>query len=94
MVRHTGEDFVDEEGVAVTSVLALQSTCINGSELYAPEADCFSGYSDASLGQEIFNISVTQIEAIVEPDGIGNDVRWEPVTFICAHVPILPNPRS
>ena len=45
------EDFIDVEGVAVASVLTLQSACINGSELYAPETDRLSGYSDASLGQ-------------------------------------------
>ncbi len=59
MVRHTGEDFIDVDGVAVASVLSLQSAGIYGSEFYAPEADRLSGYGDASLCQEIFNIAVT-----------------------------------
>ena len=33
---------------------------------------------------------MTQIEAIVEPDGVTNDVRWESVAFVCVHEPILP----
>jgi hypothetical protein len=33
---------------------------------------------------------VAEIEAIVEPDGVGNDVRWESVAFICIHWPIPP----
>jgi hypothetical protein len=32
---------------------------------------------------------VAEIEAIVEPDGVRNDVRWESVTFICIHCLIL-----
>jgi hypothetical protein len=49
MVRHTGEDFIDVEGIAIAPVLSLQPAGINGSELNAPQADRFSGYSDASL---------------------------------------------
>jgi hypothetical protein len=33
---------------------------------------------------------VAEIEAIIKPDGVGNDVRWESVAFICFHLPILP----
>jgi hypothetical protein len=44
---------------------------------------------DASLGQEICYISVTEIEAVVQPDGVGNDVRWESVALVCIHGPIL-----
>ena len=45
------EDFIEVKSVTVTSVLAFQSACINGSELDTPVTDRFSGYSDASLGQ-------------------------------------------
>jgi hypothetical protein len=44
---------------------------------------------DTSLGKEIFNVTMAQIESVVEPDGIGDDVRWESVSFVCAHGPIL-----
>ena len=44
------KDLIDVEGITITSVLSLQATGINGAEFYTPEADCFSGYSDASLG--------------------------------------------
>ena len=92
MVRHTGEDFIDVEGVAITSVSTFQSTGINGTELDAPEADWFSADSDASFGQKIFDITVAEIEAIVEPDSIGNDIGRESVTFICIHPPIVSIP--
>jgi len=56
------EDFVDVESVALALVpkalallagqalLSFQAAGINCSELDAPEADRFSGYSDASFG--------------------------------------------
>ena len=50
MVRHTGKDFIKEEGVAVALVLSLQSACVNGSKFDTPEANGFSGYGDASFG--------------------------------------------
>ena len=37
---------------------------------------------------------MAEIEAIVEPDGTGNDTGWESVTFICVHLPILSSSRS
>ena len=46
-------------------------------------------YSDTSLGEKIFDVSVTEIEAIVEPDGVTDYVWSKPVTFVCIHTPIL-----
>ena len=59
MVRHTGENFIDEEGVAVAPVLPLQAPGINGPEIDAPEADCFTADGDASFSQKILDIAVT-----------------------------------
>jgi len=39
-------------------------------------ANFFATDCDASLGQEIFNITVTQIESKVEPDCVANDIGW------------------
>jgi hypothetical protein len=35
------------------------------------------------------DISVAEVKPIVEPDGVGNDIWWEPVSFVCVHGPIL-----
>jgi hypothetical protein len=59
------EEFIDVEGVALATVSALQSSGINGTELDAPEADGFSGYGDAPLRQDIFDISMAQVETVV-----------------------------
>ena len=46
------------------------------------------GDSDSALSQENFDIAVTQIESVVQPDSIGNDIWRE--SFICIHRLILP----
>jgi hypothetical protein len=58
MVRHTGEDFINVEGVAVTSVLSFQTPCIFGTEFDTPQSDGFIADSDASFGEEIFNVTM------------------------------------
>ena len=62
---------------------------INGAKLDAPEADRFSGYINASLGQQIFYIMITQVEAIVEPHSVGDYIWRESVSFVDIHGPIL-----
>ncbi len=32
---------------------------------------------------------MAEVESIVEPDGITDDIGWEPVAFIDSHQPIL-----
>jgi hypothetical protein len=66
------EDFVDVESVTESFVSLLQSTCVFGAEFYAPETDRFPSDYDPAFSQEIFDIPVAQVEAIVEPDSIGN----------------------
>jgi hypothetical protein len=71
-------------------VLSIQSSSVEAAEFDAPEADRFSRHSDAPLGQQIFNVSVAQVEALVEPDGVTDDIWRESVTLVCIHTPILP----
>ena len=83
------EEFIDIEGIAVSTMLTLQAAGINGSEFDTPKPDRLSADSDASLSKEIFDITVAEIEAIVEPDGIADDIGGELVSFIGIHAPIL-----
>ena len=68
----------------------FQSTGVYEPKLGTPQTNRFSADSDSSFGKQIFDVSVTQVKAIVEPDGVGNDIRWESVAFIYIHWPILP----
>ena len=94
MVRHTGEDFIDEECVAVSSVLSLQTPCIFGTEFNTPQSDGIIADGDTSFGKEIFNVTMAVVETIMEPDGITDDVGWKSVTLVCIHRPILSNETS
>jgi hypothetical protein len=45
------EDFVDEEGIAVSPVLPLQSSSVYRSELDAPQANRFAADGDATFSE-------------------------------------------
>jgi hypothetical protein len=83
------EDFIDKEGVTVASMLALQSPSVNGPELYAPESDGFIGNGDATLSKKVFNISMAQVESVIQPNCIADDIGREPVTFVGTHHRII-----
>ena len=83
------EDFVDEEGIAEASVPAFQASSINGPELDTPEADRFPANSYASFSEQVFNVTVADIESEVEPDCLADDVGWEAVAFVGIHSLIL-----
>jgi hypothetical protein len=51
MVRHTGKHFIDEEGVAVASMLPFQSSGIQSTELDAPEPNGLAADYNAPFGQ-------------------------------------------
>ena len=45
--------------------------------------------SDSSLSQEILDISVTEVETIIEPDCVADDIWRKSVTFVCIHAGIV-----
>jgi hypothetical protein len=53
------EDFINEEGINASSVLAPQSACVNGSELDTPESNSLPANGNASFSEQIFDIAVT-----------------------------------
>lgn len=73
------EDLVHEDGVAVAAVPAPQSMGVTGSELVAPEPDRLVSDEDPSPGQEVLDVPMAQIEAVVEPDCVLDDLRRKPV---------------
>ena len=83
------EDFIDEEGVAIASVDSFQASGINGFELDTPKLDSFSTDGYAPLSQKIFDISMTEVDAKVQPNGIADDFKRESMAFLGIHPPIL-----
>ena len=88
------KDFINVEGIAEASVLSLQSSGINSSKFDTPETDRFATDGDTSLSEKIFDISMAQVEAIVEPDGVGDDIWRESVALVGIHGPILLKPAT
>tara|TARA_R110001599_G_scaffold351965_1_gene585331 strand:+ start:20126 stop:20428 length:303 start_codon:yes stop_codon:yes gene_type:complete len=80
---------ISEEGIAIASMPTFQSAGINGTEFDTPETNRFLGYGDASFSQEILNIAMTQIEAIVQPNCVTNYVGWKSVAFVGVHFLML-----
>ncbi|MFT4873377.1 hypothetical protein [Congregibacter sp.] len=83
------KDLIDVEGVAIRPMVSLQPTGVQRSEFDAPQADGLAADNDASLGLQVFNVSMAKVETIVEPDGVGNDVWWESVALVCIHRRII-----
>ena len=81
------EDFVNVEGIAVALVPTLQPPGISGPELDTPQPDSFVADCYPTLGQQIFNIAVTEVEPVIEPDCITDDFGRESVSFISIHPP-------
>jgi hypothetical protein len=53
-----GKDFIDVKGITVAAVLTFQSPNADRTELDAPEKDRFPANGDASLSEQIFNVTV------------------------------------
>lgn len=83
------EDFVYVVSVSVASMCPLQYSGVNCFEFYAPKTYRFTANSDASFSENILDVSVTQIESVVEPDSIGNDIGWKSVMVVSTHPPAL-----
>ena len=64
-------------------------------ELAAPEADRLVADTNPTLGEQVFDVTMAQVEAEVQPDGVADDFRWEAMTAVQGgvdrHGPILPD---
>ena len=85
------EDFIDEERVTITTMLSLQPPGVNRSKLDAPESDSFVADGDATLSKKVFNISMAQVESVIQPNCIADDIGRESLTLVGIHGPILAN---
>ena len=59
------EDFINIERIAETLVPTVQALYIFGPELVTPQANRFVTYDDTSFSQQIFDISLTQVEPMI-----------------------------
>ena len=81
-LRDRDEYFVGEECVAKAAVPAPQSMRVPGPELVAPETDRFVGDEDAASGQDVLDVPMAQVEAVVESDGVLDDFGRKSVPLV------------
>jgi hypothetical protein len=62
---------------------------ILSTELDTPEPNGLVADDDAPLCKQIFNISMTQIEMMIEPNCVTDYLGWTPMTFIGIHIRII-----
>lgn len=68
----------------------FESSGIYCSELDASEANGLVADCDPAFSQEILDIAVTEVESIVEPEGVADDIWRNSVTFVDIDRQILP----
>ena len=88
------EEFVQVPRVPQATLSPLEPTGILGTELLTPLPDGLVGNDNPSLCQEILDISEAQTEAVVDPDGVADDLRRKSVSVIlgcmAVRLPSLP----
>ena len=60
--------------------------CVGHTEGLTPVSDGLVRHGDAALGEEVFDVAETEGEAVVEPDGVADNRRREPVAWIMRHI--------
>ena len=76
------EYFVDKESIAVTLVSAPKSLRIFRAEFDTPQPDRLVADSNTTLGHKILDVAAAQIETMIKPDNVLNDLRRESVAFV------------
>ncbi len=77
----------DEHLIEIPRVSEVPAPLPEPSRIHAPEratppSNRLIGDSDAPLGQEVLNISKTEVEAKVEPDRVSDDVWREAIAVV------------
>jgi hypothetical protein len=73
------EHLINEESINVALVFSSKTLGIFRTKLITPLTDGCITDRDAPLRHQVFDVAVTRIESMLEPQGILNDSRWESV---------------
>ena len=63
----------------------FESTCVPSAKLDTPESDGFVANNNAPFGKEVFDITIAQVESIVEPHRVTDNVGRKSVTLVGFH---------
>jgi len=76
------DDFVQMPDVASTRLFSLQAAGIIGSEFHGPATNGFVGDRYPAFEQHFLHEPQAEWEAKIEPDGVGDDLRWEAMALV------------
>ena len=80
--RDQHEHFITVPNAISLSVAPFRGRRELGTELHAPATNCFVGHLDASLRDQILNVSKTERKALIQSNGMREDLFWVPVTSV------------
>jgi hypothetical protein len=63
-------------------LLFLELACVSRPKLLTPLANGFVGHGDSTFGEEFFDFTETEAEAVIQPHGVTDDLRGEPMTLV------------
>ncbi len=69
------EEFIQVPRIAQSTLSLFESTRILGTELPTPLSNGLVGGQNPPFCKKIFDITEAQAEAVVEPDGVADDLR-------------------
>jgi hypothetical protein len=76
------EHFIDTPDVPKPTLFPAQRSSIDRSKLDAPGSDRLVRDGDSSLREQVLDIAKAECEPMIEPNGMADDFRWEPMTSI------------
>jgi hypothetical protein len=76
------DHLVEEPPIAAWSLAFLDTPGVLGAESFAPLSNRFIGNAYPTFSQEIFDISKTQGEPVIQPNGMRDDVGRNSVSAI------------
>jgi len=80
------KDFVDMPGIPQPPLSFFKCTRLGRPKLLTPLADRFIRNGDTTFGQQLFDLTEAQREAVVQPDGMADDLRGKTVTLVAGNL--------
>jgi hypothetical protein len=80
------EELIQVSRISQATLSPFEATSILGTELPTPLPDGLVRDHDPSLYQKILDVSEAQAEAVVEPDGVADDLRRESVSSVADRI--------
>ena len=72
--------------VAKPALSTHEPASVSRTEREALQPDRFVGHREAALGQEIFDITKAHTEAVIQPDGLANDLGGKSISMVARRV--------